>query len=190
MHNEHDLPPQNPDESTSQAGEEFTADEQILIPEDPKDLEIASLFEQVAALKDQVIRERAENDNLRKRQERELVNAHKYASEKLLKDLLPVLDSLSLGTQAARDNADKPDAITQFIEGSEMTLNMLNDTLARHGVEEVNPIGEKFNPEQHEAITMLPSEEHEPNTVTHVAQKGYLLNGRTIRAAQVVIAKK
>ncbi|SUO95436.1 nucleotide exchange factor GrpE [Suttonella ornithocola] len=156
---------------------------------DPRDEEIAKLSEQVAILKDQVIRERAENDNLRKRQERELSNAHKFAAERLIKDLLPVLDSLTLGLQAAEENAEKPEAIKQFIEGSEMTLKILRENLQKNGVEEINPVGEKFNPELHEAVTMVPSPEHENNTVLHVAQKGYVLNGRTVRAAQVVVAK-
>lgn len=152
--------------------------------------EVAQLAEQVAALKDQVIRERAENENLRKRQERELLNAHKFANERIVKELLPVLDSLVLGLKAAQESADKPEAMAQFIEGSELTLKMLRENLAKHGVEEVNPAsGDKFNPDVHEAVAMLPNPELENNTVMHVAQIGYVLNGRTVRAAQVVIVK-
>lgn len=152
--------------------------------------EVAQLAEQVAALKDQVIRERAENENLRKRQERELLNAHKFANERIVKELLPVLDSLVLGVKAAQESADKPEAMAQFIEGSELTLKMLRENLAKHGVEEVNPAGgDKFNPDVHEAVAMLPNPELENNTVMHVAQIGYVLNGRTVRAAQVVIVK-
>lgn len=151
--------------------------------------EIDKLNKQVSALKDQVIRERAENDNLRKRQERELQSAHKFATERLIKDLIPVLDSLTLGVDAARNNENNSEAIEQFIEGSEMTLKLLRETLAKHGIEELNPEGEKFNPELHEAVTALPNNDVAPNTVLHVAQKGYTLNGRVIRAAQVIIAK-
>ena len=151
--------------------------------------EIDKLGKQVSVLKDQVIRERAENDNLRKRQERELQSAHKFATERLIKDLIPVLDSLTLGVDAARKNENSPEAIEQFIEGSEMTLKLLRETLAKHGVEELNPEGEKFNPELHEAVTALPNNDVAPNTVLHVAQKGYTLNGRVVRAAQVAIAK-
>lgn len=168
--------------------EEETFEEETLVFPDT-DEQIAKLSEEVALLKDQVIRERAENDNLRKRQERDLSNAYKFATERLIKDLLPVLDSLTLGLQAAESNSENPDVITQFIEGSEMTLKILRETLLKHGVEEINPVGEKFNPEVHEAVTMVPSPEHENNTVMHVAQKGYVLNGRTIRAAQVVVVK-
>ena len=151
--------------------------------------EIKQLIETVASLKDQVIRERAENENLRKRQERELANAYKFATERLIKDLLPVLDALTLGLKSAQENQEKPEAIKQFIEGSQMTLKILLENLAKNGVEEINPVGEKFNPEFHEALTMLPNPELENNSIIDVAQKGYLLNGRTIRAAQVVVVK-
>ena len=152
--------------------------------------EVAQLAEQVAALKDQVIRERAENENLRKRQERELLNAHKFANERIVKELLPVRGSLVFGGKAGEGSADKPEGMAQFIEGSELTLKMLRENLAKHGVEEVNPAGgDKFNPDVHEAVAMLPNPELENNTVMHVAQIGYVLNGRTVRAAQVVIVK-
>lgn len=151
------------------------------------DDQINQLQQEVAELKDQLIWQKAENENLRKRQARELENAYKFASERLLKDLLPVIDSLNLGLQAALDTENE--AVKQFITGSEMTLTMFQETLARHGIEEINPVGEKFNPELHEAVTMTPSEAHEPNTVIQVTQKGYLLNGRTVRAAQVIVSK-
>ncbi|UJF24526.1 nucleotide exchange factor GrpE [Suttonella sp. R2A3] len=167
------------DEATLQVeGDEAIADEAMI-----------ALEEKVAALSEQVIRERAENDNLRKRQARELQSAHKFATERLIKDLLPVLDSLTLGIDAAKNGEHNAEAIEQFIEGSEMTLKLLNETLAKHGVETINPEGEKFNPEQHEAVASLPNADAEPNSVLHVTQRGYVLNGRVIRAAQVVIAK-
>lgn len=155
----------------------------LTLPDD----QINQLQQEVAELKDQLIWQKAENENLRKRQARELENAYKFASERLLKDLLPVIDSLNLGLQAALDTENE--AVKQFITGSEMTLTMFQETLARHGIEEINPVGEKFNPELHEAVTMTPSEAHEPNTVIRVTQKGYLLNGRTVRAAQVIVSK-
>ncbi|MBV7435115.1 nucleotide exchange factor GrpE [Cardiobacteriaceae bacterium TAE3-ERU3] len=183
---------QNEADETLDQGQ--TEDQQI---EDQAELEEAGTLEaeveklgkQVSALKDQVMRERAENDNLRKRQERELQSAHKFATERLIKDLIPVLDSLTLGIDAARNNENNSAALEQFIEGSEMTLKLLRETLAKHGVEELNPEGEKFNPELHEAVTALPNNDVAPNTVLHVAQKGYALNGRVIRAAQVIISK-
>ena len=180
-------------ESTATFKEELPTP-QTEVLEDPRDNEISELTERVAALTNQFVRERAENDNLRKRQERELSNAYKYATEKLHRDLLPVIDSLTLGLQAAKDSegqdADGGKALERFIEGLEMTLDLFRDTLSRHGVEEIDPLGEKFNPEVHEAVTMMPSPDHAPNTVIQVAQKGYLLNGRTIRAAQVIVSKE
>lgn len=148
-----------------------------------------ALEQEIASLKDFLLRERAENENLRKRQERELSNAYKYASEKLIKDLLPVLDSLTLGLKAADEMENVPDELKQFLDGSQMTLKIFMDTLIRHGVEEIDPLGEKLDPEKHEAVAIIPVPDATPNTITHVAQKGYVLNGRTIRAAQVVVAK-
>ncbi len=165
------------------------SEEETLLQPDSQNEEIARLSEEVASLRDQVLRERAENENLRKRQEREISNIHKFSNERIIKELLPVLDSLVLGLQAAKDNADKPDAMQQFVEGTEMILNILSKNLKKHGVEDIDPIGEKFNPDLHEAVTMMPSPEHENGTIIHVAQKGYTLNGRVLRAAQVVVAK-
>lgn len=178
------------DNAQSEAEQQEVGDQDApLSEEDGVEAEIEKLDKQISVLKDQVMRERAENDNLRKRQERELQSAHKFATERLIKDLIPVLDSLTLGVDAARNNENKSEALEQFIEGSEMTLKLLRETLAKHGIEELNPEGEKFNPELHEAVTALPNNDVAPNTVLHVAQKGYTLNGRVIRAAQVVIAK-
>lgn len=178
------------DNAQNEAERQEVGDQDAQLSEvDGVQAEIEKLDKQISVLKDQVMRERAENDNLRKRQERELQSAHKFATERLIKDLIPVLDSLTLGVDAARNNENKSEALEQFIEGSEMTLKLLRETLAKHGIEELNPEGEKFNPELHEAVTALPNNDVAPNTVLHVAQKGYTLNGRVIRAAQVVIAK-
>lgn len=134
---------------------------------------------------EEFLRARAELDNLRKRSSRDLEHAHKFALEAFVKDLLPVKDSLEQGLQAAREegSADK------LVEGKELTLRMLSKVLADHGVEEVDPEGRKFDPELHEAMTMQPSEEHDPETVMMVLQKGYVLNGRLVRPARVVVAK-
>ncbi|MBP3194197.1 MAG: nucleotide exchange factor GrpE [Cardiobacteriaceae bacterium] len=156
--------------------------------------QILELAAQVAALKEQYLRERAENENLRKRQERELANAHKFAVERLIRDLFPVLDSLSLGLTAAQEAAAKDaanqEAIAKFVEGLEMTAKILTENLARNGVTEITAEkGEKFNPENHEAIAMFPNPECENNTIFELSQKGYALNGRVVRAAKVVVVK-
>ncbi|AOV17334.1 nucleotide exchange factor GrpE [Acidihalobacter aeolianus] len=134
---------------------------------------------------DQFVRAQAELDNLRKRAERDLSNAHKYALERFANELLPVKDSLELGLEAAR-SADA-DASTR--EGIELTLRMFGQVLTKFGIEEVNPVGERFDPERHQAMTMQPSDEQPPNTVLAVMQKGYVLNERLLRPAMVVVAK-
>ncbi|MBR1375104.1 MAG: nucleotide exchange factor GrpE [Cardiobacteriaceae bacterium] len=174
-------------EEQSELNEEQTAEKS----EAEQILELAA---QVAALKEQYLRERAENENLRKRQERELANAHKFAVERLIRDLFPVLDSLSLGLAAAQEAAAKDEAnqeaIAKFVEGLEMTAKILTENLARNGVTEITAEkGEKFNPENHEAIAMFPNPECENNTIFELSQKGYALNGRVVRAAKVVVVK-
>lgn len=134
---------------------------------------------------DLYLKTRAEMENIRKRSERDLQNAHKFALEKFIGELLPVRDSLEMGISAAKETKD----IAKLLEGSELTLRMLSMALEKYGVQEINPQGEKFNPELHEAMAMQPSAEVEPNTVLHVIQKGYLLNGRLIRPAMVIVAQ-
>lgn len=131
-----------------------------------------------------LLRARAEMDNLRKRNARDLEQARKFAIERFLKDLLPVMDSLEQGLQAAREQGGSE----KLVEGNELTLKMFAKVLSDHGIEEIDPQGEKFNPEVHEAMTMQPSREHDPETVMMVLQKGYLLNGRLVRPARVVVA--
>jgi molecular chaperone GrpE len=134
----------------------------------------------------QVMRTRAEMDNLRKRTQRDLENAHKYALDKISQDMLQVWDSLELGNQAALDeNAD----VNKIREGTELTLKLLVDVMNRHGIEQLNPEGEAFNPEFHQAMSMQERDDVEPNTVVAVVQKGYLLNGRLLRPAMVMVSK-
>lgn len=147
--------------------------------------ELQDVQNKVADYWDRIVRQQAEMDNLRKRAERDVENARKYALERFAGDLLPVKDSLELGLAAA----DAQSGAEKIREGLELTLKMLADTLARHGVKEVNPLGERFNPEWHQAMTMQPSAEVEPNTVLTVVQKGYVLNDRLLRPAMVIVAK-
>lgn len=134
---------------------------------------------------DQLVRSRAEMENIRRRSERELVNAHKYALEKFAQELLPVIDSMEMGVLAAQgENAD----VGTLREGTEMTLKMFETAIDKFGIKSVHPKGEAFNPEHHQAMTMIDSPEHEPNTIIDVMQKGYLLNERLVRPAMVVVA--
>ena len=127
----------------------------------------------------------ADMENLRKRAEREVQNAHKFALERFFGELLPVRDSLELGLAAASDAVD----IAKLREGVELTLRQLTTAMEKFGAREVNPLGAKFDPGQQEAMAMLPTDQAEPNTVVQVVQKGYLLNERLIRPAKVIVAQ-
>lgn len=133
----------------------------------------------------QLLSARAEAENSRRRSERDVESAHKYALEKFVRELLPVKDSLELGLAAAI--GDNPD-VAKLHEGMELTLKMLGNALEKFGVSEVNPKGERFNPERHQAMAMQDSPNAEPNTVLTVYQKGYLINDRLIRPAMVVVS--
>ncbi len=135
---------------------------------------------------DSVLRAQAEVQNIRRRTERDVANAHKFALEKFSSDLLPVVDTLERALQSAVDSENGDDAIR---EGIELTLKMLTDTLKKHGVEQNDPLGEPFNPELHQAMSMQPNPDMEPNTVMAVLQKGYTLGGRLVRPAMVVVSQ-
>ncbi|APQ13024.1 heat shock protein GrpE [Pseudomonas oryzihabitans] len=147
---------------------------------------VATLEEQLAAAQDQSLRSVAELQNVRRRAEQDVEKAHKFALEKFAGDLLPVLDSLERGLELsnAADETLKP-----MREGMELTLKMLQDTLKRYQVEAVDPHGAPFNPEHHQAMAMEESATAEPGSVLKVFQKGYLLNGRLLRPAMVVVSK-
>ena len=135
---------------------------------------------------DQLLRVQAELENSRRRAQRDVENAHKFALEKFALELLPVRDSLEMGLEAA---SAEDVGIEKLREGTELTLKMLSNAMEKFGINEINPVGEPFNPELHQAMSMQESTEHEPNTVTAVMQKGYLLNDRLIRPAMVIVCK-
>ncbi|BBP85556.1 protein GrpE [Pseudomonas sp. Pc102] len=147
---------------------------------------VQTLEEQLAAAQDQSLRVAAELQNIRRRAEQDVEKAHKFALEKFANDLLPVVDSLERGLElsSAEDEAIKP-----VREGMELTLKLFHDTLKRYQLEAVDPHGAPFNPEHHQAMAMQESTHVEPGTVLKVFQKGYLLNGRLLRPAMVVVSK-
>ncbi|WP_434518497.1 nucleotide exchange factor GrpE [Pseudomonas sp. NFX1] len=147
---------------------------------------VLELEEQLAAAKDQSLRAVADLQNVRRRAEQDVEKAHKFALEKFAGDLLPVIDSLERGLELS--NADD-ESIKPMREGIELTLKMFHDTLKRYNLEAVDPHGEPFNAEHHQAMAMQESAEVEPNSVLKVFQKGYLLNGRLLRPAMVVVSK-
>lgn len=154
--------------------------------EDTPESEIEALKAQVAEAADQVLRSQAEMQNLRRRSEKDVENAHKFALEKFAAALLPVIDNLERA-QATLDPADE--ATKAFSEGIELTHRNFSEVLGRFNVEAIEPTGEPFDPERHEAMSMVENDDVEPNTILQVFQKGYLLNGRVIRAAMVVVSR-
>ncbi len=135
---------------------------------------------------EKVVRIQAEMDNLKRRTQKDLENAHKYALEKFAKELLVVIDSLELGIQAA--NSDNPEVVA-LKQGSELTIKQFESVFAKFNISAIDPDGETFNPELHQAMSMQESADVAPNTVLTVFQKGYVLNGRLIRPAMVVVSK-
>ena len=150
------------------------------------DNEIEQLKAQLAEAKDQVIRAAADSQNTRRRAEKDVEGARRYALEKFSADLLPVVDNLE---RALASTAGDDDALKPIVEGVELTLKSFIDVLAKYKIEQINPEGEPFDPQLHQAVGMVPNPDVEPNSVLHVAQKGYSLNGRVIRAAMVMVAK-
>lgn len=170
------------DDAPTEAGE--PAEEPL------SELETVTLQLQEATAKadqnwDAVLRTRADMENLRKRQSRELENAHKYALDKIAMELLPVRDTLEMGVAAAATEAE----MSKIVEGTELTLKMLTQALDKFNIIEVDPVGEKFDPDLHQAISMQEGTDKPANTVLNVMQKGYTLNDRLLRPAMVVIAK-
>ena len=165
--------------------------------EDPLEEAIARVQELEEQLKAQVeetskkeqdllLRTRAEIDNMRRRSEQDVEKAHKFALEKFSKDILNTIDNLERALSTPANKEDE--SIKVLFDGVELTLKELLSTVARFGVEPVGAVGETFNPDLHQAISMQPAEGFESNQITTVLQKGYTLNGRVIRPAMVMVA--
>ena len=171
------------DENTDPEGKDANEEEVEVDPSIEEGLQ-SSTEGEIEALKDQLLRTAAESENIRRRATRDVENAHKYANEKLIEDLLPVMDSL----EKALELPDQSDDAKAVLEGIEISLRIFRETLERAGIAIVDPLGEPFDPSKHEALAMVPNEEVEPNSVIEVVQKGYLLNERVVRAARVVVS--
>jgi molecular chaperone GrpE len=152
--------------------------------------DLAKLLEQARAKADehyeQMMRAHAELENLKRRHERDLENAHKYALDKFVAELLGVWDSLELGHNAAQDETAD---VQKLREGTGLTLKMLGDAMGKFGVEQIDPIEQPFDPELHQAMSMQPRADVPANTVVAVVQKGYRLNGRLVRPAMVMVSQ-
>ena len=146
----------------------------------------AQLAETAKKEQDLLLRTRAEIDNIRRRTEQDVEKAHKFALEKFAKDILNTIDNLERALATPANIEDE--SVKALFNGVELTLKELLATVARFGVEPVGVVGEVFNPDLHQAISMQPMEGFETNQITTVLQKGYLLNGRVIRPAMVMVA--
>jgi len=135
---------------------------------------------------DKLLLAKAEVENIRRRTQKDIEKAHRFSVEKFAKEMLPVVDSLEMGLAAADESEAETTALK---EGMELTYKQLISSLEKSGVVQVNPVGEGFNPDLHQAISMVPSPDHEPNSVMQVFQKGYTLNDRLLRPAMVIVAQ-
>ena len=175
-------------EAAVEAAEQHEADQ-----EQSPEAEIAMLYAELEAAKqtiadqkDSVVRAAADVDNMRRRAAQDVEKAHKFALEKFANELLPVIDNL----ERAIEFSDKEnETLKPLLEGIDMTVKSFNDAVAKFGVEIVNPQGEQFNPDFHQAMSIQPSNDVTPNTVLAVMQKGYTLNGRLLRPAMVMVSK-
>lgn len=169
-------PPEQPtDPSGGTVGDDAAPDETL-----------AKAEEDLARHRDAMLRMQAEMDNLRKRLAREAEKSRKFALERIMKDLLHVRDSMERGLELANGSA----TVESMREGQDLTLKMLAKVLQDHDLEVIDPAGQPFDPEWHEAMTVMPSEELDENTVVEVLQKGYRLHDRLIRPAMVVVSRK
>ncbi|MDF7680687.1 nucleotide exchange factor GrpE [Enterobacteriaceae bacterium ESL0689] len=183
---------QDPKESIAEHHEDIEAVEPDVSVEqvDPRDEKIVNLEAQLAEAqtreREGVLRIKAEMENLRRRTEQDVEKAHKFALEKFVNELLPVLDSLDRALEVA--NKDNPD-MSSMVEGIELTRKSMLDVVHKFGVDVIDKVNVPLDPNIHQAIAMVESDDVPAGNVLNVMQKGYTLNGRTIRAAMVTVAK-
>jgi molecular chaperone GrpE len=172
-------------EEKLQAEAEIDPSESTEAQEEQTVNEVEELQQKLSTLGEQLLREQAEMQNVRRRAQRDVESAHKFALEKFATELLSVVDNLerAIGAIDAEDESQKAVA-----EGLELTLKTFIDVLTKHSVVPVDPEGQPFDADLHQAVSMVPNAEVEPNTVINVFQKGYTLNGRLIRPAMVVVS--
>ncbi len=147
---------------------------------------LSELEVQLEEMRDQVLRHQAEVQNVKRRAEQDVEKARKYALERFCNELLPVVDSLEMAILSEPPDQEDSESI---LKGVKLTLKMFVDTLAKFNLEQMNPEGEPFDPKLHQAVSMVENNEVEPNTVLSVMQRGYILSGRLIRPAMVMVSK-
>ena len=173
---------QNAEQEEAQAKEE---DPHVTIAALKSQLEV--LAKQALSDKEKMLRAVAEADNSRKRAEADVERERKYALEKFVKALTPVVDSLDMALEAGKSKTEN--AEDAMVQGVEATLRLFLKELSSFGVERINPVGEPFDPNVHQAISMIPSKDVKPNCIVSVMQKGFILNGRVVRPAMVMVAR-
>lgn len=173
---------ERPEETVDEATEDKAANDAADTSTEPED-ELAAAVAKAEEHWDRYLRAAAELENVRKRATRDVENARKYALERIGKELLAVRDTLEMGLAAAEGAT-----VESLIEGKNATLKLLTTVLEQFGIVEVDPAGEPFDPEFHEAISVQASDDVEPGSVVTVVQKGYTLNGRLLRPAMVIVA--
>ncbi|WP_417502260.1 nucleotide exchange factor GrpE [Marinobacter sp.] len=173
-------------EAADAAAEEMRAEGEV---QQEEVSELDALKEQLQDSQEQMLRLQAEMQNVRRRAEMDVQKAHKFALEKFVKELLPVADSLEKAVESTEGQEAAGELVASIRQGVEMTLSLFVSSLKKFNVEPLNPVGEPFDPQQHEAMSMVPAPDAEPNSVVAVVQKGYLLNGRVVRPAMVMVAK-
>jgi molecular chaperone GrpE len=180
--NEDSLP-----EQPQAAAEEAGSVEESMDPIERLESELQAARLEAVEAKQDMLRMQADMENLRKRLVREHEKSRRRTLERFMGDLLPVRDSLERGLEAANDPAATVEALT---EGKQLIMKMLNKVMGDHGLQVIDPVGEAFDPEKHEAMTMLTSDQHDENTVIDVIEKGYQLHDRLIRPAKVVVSRR
>ena len=180
------------DQEHNQAQNEGQEDQALVEPPSPEAVieelraELAAAEQKAQENWDKALRAQAEMENMKRRTQKDLEDAHKFAITGFAKELLPVLDSLELGLLAASGDSEE---VKKFREGSELTLKQFAAAFSKFNIEPIDPTGQPFNAEQQQAMMMQEVADVAPNTVVNVFQKGYMLNGRLLRPAMVVVAK-
>lgn len=186
---ENEKPEASPDAAQEAAEEQEVDLDAEASPGDDKDLEQAleAALNDAKNAKDDLLRVQAEMQNLRRRTEQDIEKAHKFGQEKFSIELLAVMDNLERSLEAASNSEDE--VVKSIREGVDLTLKGFVDCFNKFNIEVVDPLGEPFDPQLHQAMSMQENTESEPNTVIAVMQKGYTLHGRVIRPAMVMVSK-
>ncbi len=177
-----ELPAETSEPEQEEEAQEDSADSEL----EPSEA-LQKALEEVEKFKDAALRAEAEMQNMQRRTARDVENAHKFALEKFLQNLLPVVDSMEKAVEAAEQASENED--DAMLEGIRLCHKLLVDVLGKEGIEVIDPVGEPFDPNEHQAMSMVENPDMEPNSVFAVVQKGYRLNGRLVRAAMVMVTK-